>query len=548
VQVEINTKTFMPVVGQSLFECADQVGVVVPTSCRKNGKCRECLVEVISGSQLLSPPSPEEEHLREGFRLSCRAQVVGTSGIIKCHTLRRGKLRIEDNCFALHDTPGPKGIDPAVTRNGSWVLLDGEKLVEASGPLHGLAVDVGTTTVVVRLVDLENGDILEVESFENPQRFAGTDIMARILYDTEQDGHLLQRTLLAYLGHAIEAFSCDRQTIYEIVVAANTTMRDLLFGLDVYSVGQRPYRSLTEVEMAEGIRDSTSLSTTAKKLRLPVFPAARVYSLPLIGGHVGADAAACLLAVELAHEDRTIALMDIGTNTELIVGNRHKILAASCPAGPAFEGGAITCGMPGLDGAIETITLSDENSDKNGIALGIIGGGVPLGICGSGLIDGLSELLRTKRINQLGRFVDESERFNLTLDEQVFIHEQDISELAQAKGAHVAGLRIVLRNYGIDIDDLDRFYLAGGFAKHLSLVAARRIGLIPDLPDEKLIQVGNASIEGATRALCSISIRNELESVVQNIGHVELETDEQFFNYFVEGCQFVPMKNLTCQA
>jgi uncharacterized 2Fe-2S/4Fe-4S cluster protein (DUF4445 family) len=120
--------------------------------------------------------------------------------------------------------------------------------------------------------------------------------------------------------------------------------------------------------------------------------------------------------------------------------------------------------------------------------------------------------------------------------------------LAQAKGANVAGLRIVLRNYGIDIDDLDRFYLAGGFAKHLSLVAARRIGLIPDLPDEKLIQVGNASIEGATRALCSISIRNELESVVQNIGHVELETDEQFFNYFVEGCQFVPMKNLTCQA
>lgn len=516
---------------------------MVPTSCRKNGKCRECLVEVVLGDQLLSPPSPEEEHLREGFRLSCRAQVTGTSGTIKCHTLRRGAMRIEHDYHVLQDIPGPQQLDPAVTRDGSWVLLDGEKLVEASGPLHGLAIDVGTTTVVVRLVDLESGNLLEIQSFENPQRFAGTDIMARIQYDTEQGGHLLQRTLLAYLGHAIEALSCDRQTIYEIVIAANTTMRDLLFGLDVYSVGQRPYRSLTETAVADGNRKSTSLSTTAKKLRLPVFPAARVYGLPLIGGHVGADAAACLLAVGLAHEERMVALMDIGTNTELVVGNRHKILAASCPAGPAFEGGAITCGMPGLDGAIEKIAISNEKD----ISLGVIGEGAPLGICGSGLIDGLSELLRTKRINHLGRFVDESERFDLTPDKQIFIHELDISELAQAKGANVAGLRIVLKNFGIDVDDLDRFYLAGGFAKHLRLDAARRIGLIPDLPGEKLMQVGNAAIEGATRALCSLSARNELESVVQSIGHVELETDTQFFDYFVEGCQFIPMKNHLCQ-
>jgi uncharacterized 2Fe-2S/4Fe-4S cluster protein (DUF4445 family) len=543
VQVEINTKTLTPAVGQSLFECAEQVGVVVPTSCRKNGKCRECLVEVVEGGQLLSPPAPEEEHLRDGFRLSCRAQVTDQTGTIKCHTLRRGEMRIEHDSTELHDVPGPKTFDPAVTRDGDWVLLDGEKLVEASGPLLGLAIDVGTTTVVARLVDLENGEILEVQSFENPQRFAGTDIMARIQYDTEQGGRLLQRTLLAYLGHAIEAMSCDPNTIYEIVIAANTTMRDLLFGLDVYSVGQRPYRSITEIQMADGERETTSLSATAKKLRLPVFPAARVYGMPLIGGHVGADAAACLLAVGLMHEDRTIALMDIGTNTELVVGNRQKIMAASCPAGPAFEGGAITCGMPGLDGAIESIQLSEDDD----ISLGIIGDGQPQGICGSGLIDGLSELLRTDRINYLGRFVDESERFNLTPDGQTFIHEQDISELAQAKGANVAGLRIVLKNFGIDVDDLDRFYLAGGFAKHLDLSAARRIGLIPDLPDEKLVQIGNASIEGATRALCSVAARNEIETIVQNIGHVELESDEQFFDHFVEGCQFIPMRGRTYQ-
>ncbi|MCH2115787.1 MAG: ASKHA domain-containing protein [Pirellulales bacterium] len=542
MQVEINSKTLTPVAGQSLFDCADQVGVVVPTSCRKNGKCRECLVEVVAGAELLSATSPEEEHLRDNFRLSCRAQVVEGSGTIKCHTLRRGEMRIEHDSTGLEDIPGPNTLDPAVTRDGSWVLLDGKKLVEAAGPLHGLAVDVGTTTVVVRLVDLESGAILGVQSFENPQRFAGTDIMARIQYDTEQGSHLLQRTLLAYLGHAIEAMECDLQTVYEVVIAANTTMRDLLFGLDVYSVGQRPYRSVTENEMARGERDTTSLSTTAKKLRLPIFPSARVYGLPLVGGHVGADAAACLLAIGLADEDRTIAMMDIGTNTELVVGNRHRILAASCPAGPAFEGGAISCGMPGLDGAVETITLSSGDE----VTLGVIGDGEPLGICGSGLIDGLSELLRTDRINELGRFVDESERFCLTPDEQVFIHEQDISELAQAKGANVAGLRIVLKNYGIDVDDLDRFYLAGGFAKHLDLGAARRIGLIPDLPNGKLAQIGNASIEGATRALCSHTARQRLESVVQKISHVELETDDQFFEHFVEGCQFIPMRTLNC--
>ena len=227
IRVEINGRELTPAAGQSLFECADQVEVRVPTSCRKNGKCRECLVEVTAGEELLSPTSPEEAYLRQGFRLSCRACVVGAVGTIRCHTLRRGAMRIEREATGLSDVPGITVHDPAVTRDGDWVLLDGMPLVQAIGPLHGLAVDVGTTTVVMRLVDLESGQVVEAQSFENPQRFAGTDIMARIQFDTEQGGRLLQRTLLAYLGHAIEAFKCDPQTIYEIVVAGNTTMRDI---------------------------------------------------------------------------------------------------------------------------------------------------------------------------------------------------------------------------------------------------------------------------------------------------------------------------------
>jgi len=542
VEVEINSQRLTPEPGLSLFECAEQVGVRVPTSCRKNGKCRECLVEVVEGAELLSPLAPEEQHLRDRFRLSCRAQVAEGAGTIRCHTLRRGKMRIEREAFELNDIPGPTPFDPAVTRSGDWVLLDGQRLTQAASPLLGLAVDVGTTTVVLRLVDLESGQIVEVGSFENPQRFAGTDIMARIQYDTEQTGRLLQRTLLAYLGHAIAEMDCDAQAIYEVVIAGNTTMRDLLFGLNVHSVGQRPYRSITEHELADGTRQTTSLTTTAKKLRLPIFPEARVYGLPLVGGHVGADAAACLLTVGFDYEDRTVALMDIGTNTELFVGNRERILSASCPAGPAFEGGAIVCGMPGLEGAIESVRLNESGVES----LGVIGEGGPEGICGSGLIDTLSELLRTGRMNELGRFVDESHQFTLHGDPAIGLYEPDISELAQAKGANVAGLQIVLKNYGIDLGELDRFYLAGGFARHLDLDAARRIGLIPDLPDDKLIQIGNGAIEGATVALRSVTRRQELEQLVGRIGHVQLETDEHFFDHFVEGCQFIPLSPRPC--
>jgi uncharacterized 2Fe-2S/4Fe-4S cluster protein (DUF4445 family) len=542
VQVEINTKSIESAVGQSLFECAEQVGVRVPTSCFKNGKCRECLVEVVEGMDLLEPRAEEEQHLRDGFRLSCRARISGPDGVtrpdgvIRCHTLRRGKMRIDQEAV-LNDVPGPRLLDPAVSRDGDWVLLSGKPLVQAQGPLHGLAVDLGTTTVVVRLIDLERGDVVEVQSFENPQRFAGSDVMARIHYDSQFGGRLLQRVLLAYLGHAIEAMQCDPQSIYEVVLAGNTTMRDIVFGLDVYSIGQRPYRSITQHELATGKRPTTSLATTARKLRLPIFPDARIVGLPLVGGHVGADAAAGILAIGLMHETRTVALMDIGTNTELVVGNRDRVLAASCPAGPAFEGGAIACGMPGLVGAIESVELSTTGK----ATLGVIGHGVPEGICGSGLIDTLGELRRTNRINELGRFVDGSEQIMLDAAQSIFLHERDISELAQAKGANVAGLKIVLKNYGIDLGQLDRFYLAGGFARHLQLDAARRIGLIPDLPEAKIAQIGNASIEGVTRALCSVSARRELEEFVTRIKHVELETDEHFFDHFVEGCQFNPV-------
>ena len=347
-ELTINHRPAPILEGASLFDCAEAIGVRVPTSCHKRGKCRECLLEIESGLEHLSPRTPEEEHLGESFRLACRTRVAN-AGEVRCHTMRRGSMRVVDDAAELTD------------------------VAVESRPGLGLALDVGTTTVALRIHDLTSGRLVASESFENPQRFGGSDVMARIHYDTSHRGRLLQRTLLGYLRQSLERLDVATESIVEAVVAANTTMRDLFFGLDVYPIGQKPYESTHE----------GSLRAPARKLGLDLHPDALVHGLPIVGSHVGADAAAALLASGLHERDEVSVLMDIGTNTELIVGNRERLVAASCPAGPAFEGGGVMCGMPALDGAIERVALNGRGRPKTRV----IGGGEPDGICGSGLVD-----------------------------------------------------------------------------------------------------------------------------------------------------------------
>ncbi len=505
----INGLTIEARPGVTLFDYAERLGIRVPTSCHKQGKCRECLVEVTEGIHLLSEPAGRECHLSAPFRLSCRT-TLAAEGAVRCHTMRRGHMRIEHHATGL---PVVSAFEPR--------------------PGFGLAMDLGTTTVVLRLLNLQTGEFIAGSSFENPQRFGGSDVMARIQYDSLHPGKLLRRTLAGYLSHAIEELPVPPREIREMVVVGNSTMRDLFFRHNVFSIGQSPYQSITEIEMAAGLRATTSLTETGRRCLLPIHPEAIVYGAPVISGHVGADAAACMLAIDLAREDRLVAIMDIGTNTELIVGNRHRILAASCPAGPAFEGGAISCGMPALEGAIENVRISGDGA----FHLDVIGGGPPLGICGSGLVSLMSELLRTGRMNERGRFEDAAP---IVLDADHHIHflESDASELAQAKGANVAGLQTVFASYGIAFDEVQVFYLAGGFGRHLDLAAATRIGLIPALPPSRIVQVGNAAIEGATAALLSHARRRQMEELVRRVEHCRLETHPGFFDFFVDGCQF----------
>ena len=323
-----------------------------------------------------------------------------------------------------------------------------------------------------------------------------------------------------------------------MVVVGNSTMRDLFFRQSVYSIGQSPYQSITEIEMAQGKRANTSLLETGRRCLLPIHPEAAVYGVPVISGHVGADAAACMLAVDLAHEDRLVAVMDIGTNTELILGNRHRILAASCPAGPAFEGGAIACGMPALDGAIENVRIDDDGI----FHLDVIGGGAPRRHLRLGPDRMMSELLRTGRMNERGRF--ENDLYRITLAPDVYFLESDVSELAQAKGANVAGLQTVCSNYGIVV----RRYrgLLPGRRFRPSYRCARRpsaSGSSPPFPNR-------ASCRWVTRPSrvrpwrCSPpASAASWKKWCLRVEHCRLETHPRFFDFFVDGCQFGPVES-----
>ena len=200
--------------------------------------------------------------------------------------------------------------------------------------------------------------------------------------------------------------------------------------------------------------------------------------------------------------------------------------------------------MPALDGAIEAVEIRTDGS----LQLGVIGNEKPEGICGSGLVDALSELLRTGRMNEYGRFEDDLHRIDLYSDaeKEVYLLESDVNELAQAKGANVAGLQVVFNTYGINFDDLSTFYLSGGFGRHIGVEAAKRIGLVPNLPEAKIVQAGNTAIEGATIALLSKTKRRELEELVKRVQHCRLETHPGFFDFFVDGCQFKPVESISC--
>ena len=532
--VYLNGRELASAPGNTLFDYADSLHVRVPTSCGRAGSCHECIVEVRRGMEFLTPAAPTESFLRGNYRLACQAAVLDPVGVVDFAVLRR-QPRI-----LTRGIRRPVTTEPDAVRRGDDVFIGGHRADAYQGRILGLAGDIGTTTVVLNLVDLESGEVIVTSSFENPQRFGGSDVMHRISYDGGQNRGELQQVMLSAInfeiGEMARQVGIHRRRIYSVVLVGNTTMRDILFGLDVQAVGVKPYRSGVESEYRAGLRPSSSLDTTAEELGLRVFPKASVYSGPIIGCHVGADVAADLLAIGMDEQEEPVMLVDIGTNTEVVVGNCHGMVAASCPAGPAFEGGQVTYGMPGYDGAVESVRIEEGKA-----VVTTIGDAAVQGICGSGLVDLLAELRRHGMINELGAFSNGDKDFPFAPEQGMAIDRPDISALAQAKSANYAGQFIALRRYGAPAGSIKRLYLAGGFANYVNVSNAVDIGFIANFPSERVVKAGNASLEGATIMLLSTTMRRRIEALTAKIEHIELETTPDFFDIFVEGCLFNPM-------
>lgn len=574
----IHNQTTLPLEpNKSLFDYADDLAVRVPTSCGRTGECHECIVEVRQGIDALSPITDSEDFLRETYRLACQARVIDMEADIEFNILRRQPRILTESIETNHIE-----LDPLTVREGDNIVFKGEpppftkckgarpsdaifagdaRVVDRyRGRILGLAADIGTTTVAMNLVDLETCDILYTASFENPQRFGGSDVMHRISYDTGTYHGELQAVLISSInyeiGEMVRALKIRRRHIVELVAVGNTTMRDLLFGIDVEPIGQKPYKSHIETDLIEGKRDTTALNAKAHELGIRINPNANVYGGPLIASHIGSDVAADLLTIAIDEQDETVMLIDIGTNTEIIAGNRHQLHAASCPAGPAFEGGQVTYAMPGYDGAVERVEIPSPSRsargreraqrDRRGCPEGLgnapllttINNTPPIGICGSGLIDLLAELRRHDIMNELGSFNDGSNEFTFHKENRLTLSRADISALAQAKAANYCGQNIVLETVGTDITDYSRLYLAGGFANYINIQNAIDIGFIPNIDPSRITKIGNASLQGATIMLTNATKRATIENLVRKITHIELETNPNFFDHFVEGCQF----------
>ena len=541
--VYLNSQKLDSEKGESLFDFADSLSVRVPTSCGRTGECHECIVEIRKGAEAITPQTTSEKFLRGDYRLACQAFVADQSAEIEFTILRR-QPRILTSGLKRDVTLGP-----SYTRIEQDVVFESPRgpvtVDKYTGAIYGIAADLGTTTVVLNLVNLESGEIEYTASFENPQRFGGSDVMNRISYDGGPDSGELQSVIVSSInfeiGEMVRVLKIRRRQIFEIVAVGNTTMRDLFFGIDVQSIGTRPYKSLVEEEFNAGERVTTALTTSAPGLGLRIHPKAIAYGGPLIASHIGADTAADLLALGIEDQIEPVILVDVGTNTEVVIGNREKLYAASCPAGPAFEGGQITYGMPGYDGAVEKIVIDDQGSV---VSQDVIGDAPPVGICGSGLIDLLAELRRVNLMDELGKFSDGSGSYEFSEDNGLTLSRSDISALAQAKAANYCGQAIVLREYGLPTDSFEKLYLAGGFANYVNESNAIDIGFIANVPIEKVQKVGNVSLEGAVIMLLSTSKRREIEKLATTVQHIELETAPDFFDFFVEGCMFKPMENI----
>ncbi len=451
---------------------------------------------------------------------------------------------------------------PSILRANDYritaVLYDGKLIAVEEGDttdrMYGVALDIGTTTMVGALVDLKTGEQLGVASLTNPQRSFGADIISRISFGSQGLKQLqeLQSLLVDAVNQILQELTAglgiNQKEIYEAVVVGNTVIHHLFLGLDPTYLGQGPYVPVV----------TRPLRVKARKLKVNILESGYLYLLPNIAGFVGGDAVGVILSTRLHQSSEIQLAVDIGTNGEIVLGSAQRLLACSTAAGPAFEGARIKHGMRAAYGAIERVTMSEE------VKIGVIGSVRPVGISGSGLIDAVAEMLRVGIIDAAGRMLEPTElpadlpaalrarvveanhhrEFILVpkeataIGQAICITQEDIRELQLAKGAIAAGIEILIQKMGISKEQITQVFLAGAFGSCINPVSAKAIGLIPNLPLERVETVGNAAGAGAQLALLSSSARKQAAKIAKEVEYIELSARTDFQEAFLAAMYF----------
>jgi uncharacterized 2Fe-2S/4Fe-4S cluster protein (DUF4445 family) len=582
--------------GVSVFDAASWNGIAIDSTCGGHGTCKKCRVRIVDGSVPVSRLdvrafSPDE--LAGGWRLACLAQANGaqvrvdvpplttrpkaaTAGVgrqvilrpavqkryveLAEPTLSDQQTDLERLLAAIDDLELTVDLHalrrlPTVLRGGDYkvtavvvgtVLIDVEP-GDTTDRRFAIAYDLGTTTVVATLLDLSTGTPVAVRSMLNKQQPFGADVITRIsatMIDPAALGRLTElahATLAELTAEVCAEGEIEPRQIYEIALAGNATMTHLALGIDPEPLGVAPFvmssRQLPEILAAD--------------LGVDVHPRARAVVMPALGAYVGGDIVAGMLASGMDRDKRLRLFIDVGTNCEIVLGDGSRILSTAAPAGPAFEGAAIKCGMRAADGAIEVVKISDDD-----VKLQVIGEVEPIGLCGSGLVDAVAALLDAGLLDSSGRLVQTAESPGLAArlteinGERVFVlhwqgdigdtakavylSQRDIRELQFAKAAISTGWHLLVEEMGVETADIQQVLLAGSFGTYLSAASAIRIGLVPATSVLRVVSAGNVAGEGAKMTLLSVNERAGADTLLEEVLYVELSDRPDFNDRFVD--------------
>jgi uncharacterized 2Fe-2S/4Fe-4S cluster protein (DUF4445 family) len=571
--------------GTTIFDAASWNGIAIDSTCGGHGTCKKCKVKVVAGNAPLSAVDPRAfstEELKNGWRLACRAAVqedltievpplqtrpkaalvgVGRHVILRPAVQKRyvelDEATLEDQTSDLERLlAAMDDVEPRVPleivralggtlRRANWkvtAVLADDLLIDVepgdtSGRRHAIAFDLGTTTVVATLLDLETGQPQAVRSILNSQQPFGADVISRISAIMMDEGALgmlqthAHETLQQLTDEVCAEAGVDAAEVYEVVVAGNMTMIQIALGIDPEPLSMAPFTVVARRMPA----------ATAADFGVRVHPRAPAVMFPALGAYVGPDIVAGILATGITLDRRVRLFIDVGTNSEIVLGSSAKTLATAAPAGPAFEAAQIRCGMRAADGAIEGVKIVDGE-----VELTVIGDVTPVGLCGSGLVDAVAELVGAGILDQSGRFVlGTSERLGklgeenvFYLSDDVFLSQRDVRELQFAKASIATGWTILCKDLGVEPADISQVLLGGSFGSYLSAASAVKIGLVPKLPLVRIVSAGNVAGEGAKIAALSVTERAAAHAILEEVEYVELSGRTDFNDLFIDQLRF----------